>query len=81
MDSPENSGFNEVSSTLAVGRDMDRLESTPGSRTEETHRTRGSDRFTGAQAFVGLSLGTHAEGTPSEGTGDHKFSHGVNGSH
>ena len=29
MDSPENSGFDEMTSTLSVGRNVDGLESTP----------------------------------------------------
>ena len=61
MDSPENSSFDEVSSTLSVWRNMDRLETASGTRAQETHGTWGTDRFTGAQAFTHGSFGTHPE--------------------
>ena len=65
MDSPENSGFDEVTSTLAVGRNVDRLESATGTRTQQTHGAWGADCLTGAQAFVGLGFGSDTKSTPT----------------
>ena len=62
MDSPENSGFDEMSGTLSMGWNMDGLQSTPGTRTQQAHGAWGTECFGSAQAFVGLGFGAHAKG-------------------
>ncbi len=66
MDPPDNSSFDEVTSTRAVGRDVDRFETPASTRTEKTHGTWGSIAITGAKGLADTSLGSHAESTPPE---------------
>lgn len=62
MDSPENSGFDEVNRTLAMGWDVDGLETATGSGAQQADGTWGSYCFTGAKGLGGLSLGANTEG-------------------
>jgi hypothetical protein len=66
MDPPENSGFDEVTSTLSVWWNVDRLESVAGTRTEKTDGAWGSIAIAGAKGLADTSLGSHAESTPPE---------------
>ena len=65
MDPPENSSFDEVTSTLAMGWNVNGLESAAGARTELAHSARGTDCFGSAQAFVGLGFGSDTKSTPT----------------
>ena len=56
MDSPENSGFNEVTGTVPMGRNPHVFQSTPRTRAQQAHGTWGADCLTGAQTFVGLGF-------------------------
>jgi hypothetical protein len=68
MDSPENSSdqighVNEVTFSRSMGRDVDRTNSTPRTRTGETIGAGCPDSVTGAQGFhrVVIGIGCHTE--------------------
>ena len=55
------SGFDEMSGTLSMGRDVDRLESATIARAQKTHGAWGSYCFGSAQAFTRGSFGAYTE--------------------
>jgi hypothetical protein len=66
MDPPENSSFNEMRCTGAVGRYPHVFYSVAGSGAELTHSAWGSIAIGSAKGFANGSFGTHAESTPPE---------------
>ena len=61
MDSPENSSFDEMTSTLSMGWNMDRLETVSRTCAELAHGAWGSYAGGLAQVFTNASLGTNPE--------------------
>jgi hypothetical protein len=70
-----------MAGTGPVGRNVDRLETTPSPGAKEAVGASGTDTLGGAKRLAYRSFGADAESTPAKGTGDHKFSDGINGSH
>jgi hypothetical protein len=62
MDPPDNSSFNEVHRTGAVGGDVDRLETPASTRTEKTDGAWGSIAIGSAKGFTNASLASNAKG-------------------
>jgi hypothetical protein len=62
MDPPENSSFEKMRGTLAMGRDVDTFQSTPRTRTELTDGAWGSVAITGAKGLANGSFGTNPKG-------------------
>ena len=61
VDSPENSSFDEVTSTLSMGWNVDRLETVSGTRTELAHGAWGSDSGGFTKGLANASLGANAK--------------------
>ena len=61
MEPDGKSGFDEMTSTLSVGRNPHVCQSTPSTGAEKTHSARGSYCFGSAKGFGGLSLGANTE--------------------
>jgi hypothetical protein len=62
MDSPENSGFDEMHSTGSVWWNMDGLESITGPSAKETIHAWGADSLGCAKGFSDASLKADSEG-------------------
>jgi hypothetical protein len=81
MDPPENSSFNEVTSTLSVWGDVDRLETAASTRTEKTDGAWRTVAITSAKGLANASLGANPKSTPPKRSGDHEFRDAVHTGH
>jgi hypothetical protein len=73
--------FNEVTSTRAVGWNMDRLETAARTRAEKTHSARGTDTGGFTQVFPHASLASNPESRPAKRSGDDQLRDGINRGH
>ena len=62
MEPDGKSGFNEMTGTVPMGRNVDGLETTPSTGAEKTDGAWGTECFGSAKGFGGLSLGSDTEG-------------------
>ena len=81
MDPPDNSSFDEMDRTLAMGWNVDGLESVSVSCAELAHGAGGSDAGGLTEVFTHTSLGTDAKSTPPERPSNHEFSDGIHRGH